>query len=62
MAGMFHRTKHDKIRQNQEFNLYPLAVFSGKLFRDARQKKYYMFWLLLKLKWLVISYDIVDLW
>jgi hypothetical protein len=50
MAGMFHRTKHDKIRQNQEFNLYPLAVFSGKLFRDARQKKYYMFWLLLKLK------------
>jgi len=34
--------KLDKTRQNQEFNLYPLAVFSGKLFHDVRQKISYI--------------------
>jgi len=39
----FIQDKLDKTRQNQVFNLYSLAVFSGKLFHDVRQKKYYMF-------------------
>ena len=32
-------TKHDKTRQNKRLNSYPLSVFNGKLFRNARQKK-----------------------